>query len=87
MLIQVLHLRTLSAYLNSLVRESRDEIPLRGEGCNTPMLIVSLIMSYFANRGLEFVVSVNRVRIGTFVLAMFDLVFVLNLSSINFRPK
>jgi len=25
--------------------ESRDEIPLRGEGCNTPVLIVSLITS------------------------------------------
>src|SRR6185437_652631 len=49
--------------------------------CNTPVLIVLLIPSYFANRGLEFVVSVNRVRIGIFALAMFDHVFVLDLSS------
>jgi len=32
-----------SVCLNSLVPESRDEIPLRGEGCNTPVFIVSLI--------------------------------------------
>ena len=59
MSIQVLHLRTFSSCLNSLVRESRDEIPLRGEGCNTPVLIILLILSQLANHGLNFVVNAN----------------------------
>jgi len=61
--------------------ESRDEILLRGEGCNTPVLIVPLITIYLANRGLKFVVNANRVRLVNIYLAVFDLVFVLDLSS------
>ena len=34
------HLPSLSV---PYARESRDEIPLRGEGCNTPVLIAMLI--------------------------------------------
>ena len=60
------HLPSLSV---PYARESRDEIPLRGEGCNTPVLIV------LANRGLKFVISANRVRIVNIYLVVFDLVF------------
>jgi len=38
-------------------------------------------MIYFANRGLKFVVNANRVCIVNIYLAVFDLVFVLDLSS------
>ena len=31
--------------------ESRDEIPLRGEGCNTPVLVLALISCLIANQG------------------------------------
>ena len=31
--------------------ESRDEIPLRGEGCNTPVLILTLTLRLITNRG------------------------------------
>ena len=30
--------------------ESRDEIPLRGEGCNTPVLVLALISCLIANQ-------------------------------------
>ena len=37
----------------SIVRESRDEILLRGKGCNTPVLIKVIIMCLIANHGLS----------------------------------
>ena len=58
--------------------ESRDEIPLRGEGCNTPVLIAMLIMCLTANDGPKLIVSVNRVRVVKHCLAAFALVFLPN---------
>ena len=39
----------LFAFLYSLVSESRDEILLRGEGCNTPVLILTLTLCLIAS--------------------------------------
>ena len=40
------HLPSLSV---TYARESRDEISLRGEGCNTPVLVLALISCLIAN--------------------------------------
>ena len=42
------HLPSLSI---TYARESRDEIPLRGEGCNTPVLVLTLISCLITNQG------------------------------------
>ena len=53
--IRIVLISLVNEYLPSLsvtyARESRDEISLRGEGCNTPVLISMLTLCLIANRG------------------------------------
>jgi len=76
-------LHLLALYFFSLMRESRDEIPLRGEGCNTPVLLSANHERRFANLGVNLVISVNRVRVVKHCLAVFDLIF---LNDPSFNP-
>ena len=64
-----------------LVRESRDEIPLRGKAVTPPVLVSANHELKFANQEFNLVFSVNRVRAVNIDLAVFEHIFLSNPSS------